>query len=92
MAAIADCAKAIKNMGSNDGADEMQKLQQLTEKAVRNNEAIVKSAKPDPHNNTKQRDGITHALPRVHTIQPLGDKKHDQGHPTSSEGVPLSSS
>ena len=26
MAAIADCNKAIKNMGSNDGADELQQL------------------------------------------------------------------
>ena len=37
MAAIVDCAKAIKKMGSNDGADVMQQLLKLTEKAVRNN-------------------------------------------------------
>ena len=43
MAAIADCDKYIKNMGSNDGADEMQQLLKLTEEAVRNNEAISKS-------------------------------------------------
>ena len=29
MAAIADCAKAIKNMGSNDGSYEIQQLLQL---------------------------------------------------------------
>ena len=71
MAAIADCAKAIKNMGSNDGAYEMQKLIHLTEKAARNNENIGKSANPVPHTNAEQRDGISHALPRVHTIQPV---------------------
>ena len=75
MAAIADCAKAIKNMGSNDGEDEMQQLLQLTEKAVRNNEVIAKSAKPAPHTNAEQRDGITHATLRVYTIQPLGDNE-----------------
>ena len=34
MAAIAECAKAIKTMGSDNGADEMTQLQRLTEKAV----------------------------------------------------------
>ena len=58
-------------MGINDGADEMQQFMQLTEKAVRNNEAISKSTKPDPHTNAEQRGGITHAIPRVHTIQTL---------------------
>ena len=38
MAAIADCNKAIRNMGSNDGADEQKKLMKLTEKTVKNNE------------------------------------------------------
>ena len=38
MAAIADCNKAIKNMGRNDGADELKKLMKLTEKAIKNNE------------------------------------------------------
>ena len=51
MAAIADCAKAIKNMGSNNGADEMKQLLQLPDKSVINNEVITKSAKPDPHTN-----------------------------------------
>ena len=32
MAAIADCNKAIRNMGSNDGADELKQLMKLTEK------------------------------------------------------------
>ena len=34
MAAIAECAKAIKTMGSDNGADEMAQLQRLMEKAV----------------------------------------------------------
>ena len=49
----------------------MQKLLQLTEKEVRNNTAITKSENPAPHTNVEQWDGISHALPRVHTIQPL---------------------
>ena len=32
MAAIGDCAKAIKNMGNNNVSGEMQQLLQLTEK------------------------------------------------------------
>ena len=32
MAAIADCNKAIKNIGSNDVADELKQLTKLTEK------------------------------------------------------------
>ena len=32
MSPIADCAKTIKNMGNNNGSDEMQQLIQLTEK------------------------------------------------------------
>ena len=34
MAAIAECAKAIKAMGSENGADEMKQLQRLTEEAI----------------------------------------------------------
>ena len=48
LAAIADCAKAIKNMGSNAGAYEMQQLLKFIEEAVKNNESISKSAKPAP--------------------------------------------
>ena len=65
---IADCAKAIKNMGSNNEAYEMQQLLQLTEKSVRNNTAISKSLNPATHTNAEKRGGIAHALPRVHTI------------------------
>ena len=50
-AAISDCTKAIRNMGGNNGADEMQQLLQLTEKAVRKNTAITKSVKPAPYTN-----------------------------------------
>ena len=73
MATIADYAKAIKNMDSKEGADEMQQLLKLAEKAVRNNEAISKSAKPAPQTNAEQRDGLTHELLRVHKIEPLGN-------------------
>ena len=71
MAAIADCDKAIKNMGINNEADEMQQLLKFKEKSIRNNEAVSKSVKLAPHTNADQHDGRTHPLPRVHTIQPL---------------------
>ena len=73
MDAIADCTKAIKNMGIKDRLDKMKQLIQLTEKAVINNEAIYKSAKPAPNTNVEKRDGTTRALLRVHTIQPSWD-------------------
>ena len=60
-------------MSSNDGANEMQQLIQLTEKSVRRNEAMSKSAKPAPPTNARQQYGITHALPRGRTIQTLED-------------------
>ena len=50
MAAIADCNKAIKNMGSNDGADELKLLMKLTEKTVQNN----KRAHASPRVHTAQ--------------------------------------
>ena len=34
MAAIADCAKAIKNLGNGNGGEEMQQLIQITEHAM----------------------------------------------------------
>ena len=34
MAAIADCAKAIKNLGNGNGAEEMRQLIQITERAM----------------------------------------------------------
>ena len=54
MAAVADCTKSIKNMGSNDGSDEMQQLLKLTEKAAKRNESIDKSAKKAIHTNAEQ--------------------------------------
>ena len=71
MSAIADCNKAIKNMGSNDGADELQQLMKLTEKAVKNNKAIATPRKQTPHTNVGKQGGRTHAFPRVHTAQTL---------------------
>ena len=45
MAAIADCDKAIKNMGESNGADEMHQLIKLTERAVQHNPAITAASK-----------------------------------------------
>ena len=41
MAAIAECAKAIKTMGNANGADEMRQLQRLTEKAIATNPDVA---------------------------------------------------
>ena len=54
MAVISDCNKAIKNMGSNDGANELQQLMKLTEQAVNNNKAIAKSENPTPHTDAEK--------------------------------------
>ena len=42
MAAIADCSKTIKNMGSNDGADELQQLLKIKQESVKKNKSIAK--------------------------------------------------
>ena len=55
MAAIADCNKSIKNMGSNDGAYELQKLMKLIEESVNNNKAIVTSGRPTPQTNAEKK-------------------------------------
>ena len=73
MADIADCAKSIKNMGKNNGADEMQQLLQLTENAAINNKSITTTLKIAPHTNVERLDGIAHSLPRANTMQPLED-------------------
>ena len=41
MEAIAECAKAIKGIGSRIGKDETQQLRQLTEKAVSKDTAVA---------------------------------------------------
>ena len=40
VAAIADCAKAIKNLGNGNVSDEMQQLFRLTERAIQHNTSI----------------------------------------------------
>jgi len=62
MNAIADCAKAIKDITSPNGAEEMRQLVELTEQAIHQHPAIVKSfATPD---------STTPSVPRVHTTFP----------------------
>ena len=41
MAAITECARAIKHMGNNNGADEMRQLMELTEAAVQQDPTIT---------------------------------------------------
>jgi len=62
MNAIADCAKAIKDITSPNGAEEMRQLAELTDRAIQQHPAIVKSfATPD---------STTPSVPRVHTTFP----------------------
>lgn len=46
MQAIADCAKAIKNISGSKGSDEMQQLVRLTERAINQNPSIAKAMEP----------------------------------------------
>ena len=41
MEAIAECAKAIKGIGSRNGKDEMKQLRQLAEEALSKNPAVA---------------------------------------------------
>ena len=63
MAAIADCTKAIKNMGNGNGADEMHQLLQLAEKAVQHNPTIATPSRSRSRSSTP-------TAPRVQNIQP----------------------
>ena len=61
MAAIADCAKAIQNIGGSKGDEEMKQLVQLTQQAITRDPAIATAItqKPSPV-----------AVPRVHPSAP----------------------
>jgi hypothetical protein len=62
MNAIAECAKAIKDITSPNGAEEMRQLVELTEQAIHQHSAIAKSfATPD---------STTQSVPRVRTAIP----------------------
>ena len=74
MSAISDCTKAIKDIGRNDGADELQQLLKLTEEAVKKNKDISKPENPTPHTNAEKQGGCAHAFPWVHTAQTLENK------------------
>ena len=62
MNAITDCAKAIKDITSPNGTEEMWQLVELTEQAIHQHPAIVKLF-------TTQ-DSTTPSAPRVHTTFP----------------------
>ena len=60
--AITDCTKAIKDISSSYGAEEMQQLVELTEQAIHQHPTITKSfATPD---------STTPSVPRVQTTNP----------------------
>jgi hypothetical protein len=63
MAAIADCARTIKDVGIDNGSDEMQQLLQLTEKAIQRDPTIAEKAAAS-----------TPSVPRV----PSGKSNDDQ--------------
>ena len=80
MAAIADCNKTIKNMGSNDGADELKQLMKLTEKTIENNERTQASPRVHTAQTLNSNKPITRSMvrdiPQVPRVPP----------PISSEG------
>jgi hypothetical protein len=61
MNAIAECAKAIKDITSPNGAEEMRQLVELTEQAIHQHPAIVKLF---------AEDSTTPSVPRVHMTIP----------------------
>ena len=70
MNAIADCAKAIKDITSPNGAEEMRQLVELTEQAIHQHPAIaklfatqVRTTSPVPRVHTPI-PTITHSVPR----------------------------
>ena len=48
LAVIADCAKAIKNMGNNEGKEKMNRLHQLTQSAVQQTSTNILTADVQP--------------------------------------------
>ena len=60
---IADCTKAIKNMGDINGANKMQKLLQLTERAFQHYPAIMEASTLAPRITANLR--VTQPDPRV---------------------------
>ena len=70
MNAIAECAKAIKDITSPNGAEEMQQLVELTEQAIHQHPAIIKSFAEDSTTPSVLRVHMTipmntHSVPRV---------------------------
>jgi len=62
MNAIADCAKAIKDITSTNGTEEIWQLVELTEQAIHQHPAIVKLFATS--------DSTTPSVPRVHMTFP----------------------
>ena len=67
MAAIAECTKAIKNMGDSNSTDEMHKLLHLTDRAVQHNLAITAASQLAPSTTVNPRGRSTQPAPRVPT-------------------------
>ena len=74
MAAIADCNKAIKNMGSNDGADELKEFMKLTEKTIKSNERTQASTRVHtaitPNSNNAFTRSMVRYIPQVPRVPP----------------------
>ena len=74
MTAIADFNKAIKTMGSNDGADELKKLMKLTENTIKNNERTQVSPRVHtaltPNRNKQFTRSMVRDIPRFPRVPP----------------------
>jgi hypothetical protein len=76
MNAITDCAKAIKDITSSNGAEEMWQLVELTEQAIHQHSAIANAfATPDSTTPSVRRvrttiPTITQSVPRVQVTEP----------------------
>ena len=74
MAAIADCNKIIKNMSTNDGADELKQLMKLTEKTIKNNERTQASPRVHtaltPNSNKPSAINMVMEIPQVPRVPP----------------------
>ena len=76
MAAIADCAKAINNVGDSNGADKMQQLINLTDREVQHYPDItaVSNLAPITTANTRGTQPDTMVPPSGNQTQKMGFK------------------
>ena len=83
-AAITECAKTIKAMGSENGADKMKQLQHLTEKAIATNTDVASKLNlPAEQTRSKVRSASTVKEPWQDSPDPTSESNNQQEHPRS---------